>query len=134
MIAVLRGARKKPDDACRREKTVRQRLTGHKRLGFTGVEGTFGSIFWRLSQKVLLRPQPLGDPAPLTVVTSGGVSMGIYRVLYYSTVTVGSGGRITIPQEMRDELGLEDGDSLTARMEGSETGQKQLTIWKSKSD
>ena len=60
--------------------------------------------------------------------------MGIYRVLYYSTVTVGSGGRITIPQEMRDELGLDDGDTLTARMEGSETGQKQLTIWKSKSD
>jgi len=56
--------------------------------------------------------------------------MGIYRVLYYSTVTVGSGGRITIPQEMRDDLDLQDGDTLTARMECSETGQKQLTIWK----
>ncbi|MEN8145159.1 MAG: AbrB/MazE/SpoVT family DNA-binding domain-containing protein [Gemmatimonadota bacterium] len=60
--------------------------------------------------------------------------MGIYRVLYYSTVTVGSGGRITIPQDMRDELGLNDGDVLTARMEGSEGGQKQLTIWKKKDD
>jgi bifunctional DNA-binding transcriptional regulator/antitoxin component of YhaV-PrlF toxin-antitoxin module len=30
--------------------------------------------------------------------------MAIYRVMYYSTVTVGSGGRITIPQEMRDDL------------------------------
>jgi bifunctional DNA-binding transcriptional regulator/antitoxin component of YhaV-PrlF toxin-antitoxin module len=35
--------------------------------------------------------------------------MGIYRVLYYSTVTVGSGGRITIPQDMRDDLDLQDG-------------------------
>jgi hypothetical protein len=31
---------------------------------------------------------------------------------------------------MRDELDLQDGDTLTARMEGSETGHKQLTIWK----
>ncbi len=58
--------------------------------------------------------------------------MAIYRVMYYSTVTVGSGGRITIPQEMRDDLNLEDGDTLTARLESSETGQKQLTIWKQK--
>ncbi|MFO7588568.1 MAG: AbrB/MazE/SpoVT family DNA-binding domain-containing protein [Gemmatimonadota bacterium] len=56
--------------------------------------------------------------------------MAIYRVMTYSTVTVGSGGRITIPQDMRDELGLHDGDTLTARLEASETGQKQLTIWK----
>ncbi|MFQ5888570.1 MAG: AbrB/MazE/SpoVT family DNA-binding domain-containing protein [Gemmatimonadota bacterium] len=56
--------------------------------------------------------------------------MGIYRVLYYSTVTVGSGGRITIPQEMREDLDLEDGDTLTARLEESETGQRQVTLWK----
>ncbi len=56
--------------------------------------------------------------------------MAIYRVMNYSTVTVGSGGRITIPQDMRDELGLQDGDTLTARLEASDTGQKQLTIWK----
>lgn len=56
--------------------------------------------------------------------------MAIYRVMTYSTVNVGSGGRITIPQDMRDELGLQDGDTLTARLEASETGQKQLTIWK----
>lgn len=73
-----------------------------------------------------VRPPALSGPAP----AFGGASMGIYRVLYYSTVTVGSGGRITIPQEMRDELDLQDGDTLTARMEGSETGHKQLTIWK----
>ena len=46
--------------------------------------------------------------------------------------TVGSGGRITIPQEMRDDLELVDGDTLTTRLESSETGQKQLTIWKQK--
>lgn len=56
--------------------------------------------------------------------------MGIFRVLYYSQITVGSGGRITIPQEMRDDLRVDDGDSLTARLEESETGQRQITIWK----
>lgn len=56
--------------------------------------------------------------------------MGIFRVLYYGQITVGSGGRITIPQEMRDDLRIDDGDSLTARMEESETGQRQITIWK----
>jgi len=35
---------------------------------------------------------------------------------------------------MRDDLNLEDGDTLTARVEGSETGQRQLTIWKQKED
>ncbi len=59
--------------------------------------------------------------------------MGIYRVMYYSTITVGSGGRITIPQEMRDDLQLDDGDTLTARLEESETGQRQITLWKSES-
>ncbi len=56
--------------------------------------------------------------------------MAIFRVLYQTTVNVGSGGRITIPQDMRDDLDLQDGDTLTARLESSETGQKQLTIWK----
>ncbi len=59
----------------------------------------------------------------------GGV-MGIFRVLYHAQITVGSGGRITIPQEMRDDLRIDDGDTLTARMEQSETGQRQITIWK----
>ncbi len=60
--------------------------------------------------------------------------MAIYRVMYYSTVTVGSGGRITIPQEMRDDMRLEDGATLTVRLEESETGQRQLTLWKSEDE
>ena len=59
--------------------------------------------------------------------------MAIFRVLYHSTITVGSGGRITIPQEMRDDLNLDDGDTLTARLEESETGQRQITLWKTES-
>lgn len=58
--------------------------------------------------------------------------MAIFRVMYQTTVNVGSGGRITIPQDMRDDMNLDDGDTLVARLEGSETGQKQLTLWKSR--
>jgi len=56
--------------------------------------------------------------------------MGIYRVRYHTEIPVGSGGRITIPQEMREDLNLDDGDTLTARLEESESGKKQITLWK----
>ena len=56
--------------------------------------------------------------------------MAIFRVLYYSTINVGSGGRITIPQDMRDDLGITDGDTLTVRLEESVTGQRRVTMWK----
>lgn len=56
--------------------------------------------------------------------------MGIYRVKYHTRIPVGSGGRITIPQEMREDLGLDDGDELAARLEESETGKRQITLWK----
>ena len=42
--------------------------------------------------------------------------MAIYRTLYYTDVTVGVGGRVTIPQDMREDLGIEEGESLTVRM------------------
>jgi len=56
--------------------------------------------------------------------------MGIYRVRYHTEIPVGSGGRITIPQEMREDLNLDDGDTLTARLEESESGKKQITLWR----
>ncbi len=57
--------------------------------------------------------------------------MSIFRVMYYATISVGSGGRITVPQNMRDDLRIEDGDSLTVRLEESEGGVRQITVWKS---
>ncbi|MDX1577693.1 MAG: AbrB/MazE/SpoVT family DNA-binding domain-containing protein [Gemmatimonadota bacterium] len=59
--------------------------------------------------------------------------MAIFRVKSYSTITVGSGGRITIPQDMRDDLRIDDGDTLTVRLEESDGGQRQITVWKSQS-
>ena len=40
--------------------------------------------------------------------------MAIYRTLYYTDVVVGVGGRMTIPQDMREDLGIAEGDSLGA--------------------
>lgn len=56
--------------------------------------------------------------------------MAIYRTLYYTDVSVGVGGRITIPQDMRDDLGLEEGDKLTVRVEEKSDGGRQMVIWK----
>ena len=47
---------------------------------------------------------------------------------------MGSGGRITIPQDMRDDLRISDGDSLTVRLEEAEGGQRQITVWKSEGE
>ena len=41
--------------------------------------------------------------------------MAIYRTLYYTDVSVGVGGRVTIPQDMRETLGIDEGDSLNGR-------------------
>lgn len=57
--------------------------------------------------------------------------MAIYRTRYYGDVTVGVGGRITIPQDMRDDLGIEEGDILTVRVEENPSGTRQLVIWRS---
>lgn len=56
--------------------------------------------------------------------------MAFYRTMYYGDVTIGVGGRITIPQEMRDDLGLEEGDSMTVRVEESSSGTRQLVLWR----
>lgn len=56
--------------------------------------------------------------------------MAIYRTLYYGDVTVGVGGRITIPQDMRDDVGIEEGDSLTVRVEENPNGIRQMVLWR----
>ncbi len=56
--------------------------------------------------------------------------MAIFRTRYYSEVTVGVGGRITIPQDMRDDLGIEEGDTLTVRVEENPSGSRQMVVWR----
>ena len=56
--------------------------------------------------------------------------MSFYLTMYYGDVTVGVGGRITIHQEMRDDLGLEEGDTMTVRVEESSSGTRQLVLWR----
>jgi AbrB family looped-hinge helix DNA binding protein len=56
--------------------------------------------------------------------------MAIYRTLYYSDVSVGVGGRITIPQDMRDDLRIAEGDTLTVRVEENSNGTRQMVIWR----
>lgn len=58
--------------------------------------------------------------------------MALYRTLYYGDMNVGVGGRVTIPQEMRDDLGLDDGDLLTVRVEESPDGTRQMVMWRAK--
>jgi len=56
--------------------------------------------------------------------------MAIYRTLYYGDVTVGVGGRITIPQDIRDDLRLDEGDTLTVRVEENPKGVRQMVVWR----
>lgn len=56
--------------------------------------------------------------------------MAIYRTLYYGDVTVGVGGRITIPQDMRDDCRIQEGDTLTVRVEENPNGIRQLVMWR----
>jgi AbrB family looped-hinge helix DNA binding protein len=56
--------------------------------------------------------------------------MAIYRTLYYTDVSVGVGGRVTIPQDMREDLGIDEGDSLTVRVEENPRGGRQMVIWR----
>lgn len=56
--------------------------------------------------------------------------MAIYRTLYYGDVSVGVGGRITIPQDIRDDLRIDEGDTLTVRVEENPNGARQLVLWR----
>ena len=60
--------------------------------------------------------------------------MAIYRTLYYGDVTVGKGGRITIPQDIREDVGIEEGDNLTLRVEENPRGIRQMVIWRAEED
>jgi AbrB family looped-hinge helix DNA binding protein len=56
--------------------------------------------------------------------------MAIFRTMYYGDVTIGVGGRITIPQEIRDDLRVEAGDVLTVRVEEAPNNTRQMVIWR----
>jgi len=56
--------------------------------------------------------------------------MAIYRTLYYGDVTVGVGGRITIPQEIRDDLRIDEGEVLTVRVEEAPNNIRQMVMWR----
>ena len=56
--------------------------------------------------------------------------MAIFRTLYYGDVTVGVGGRITIPQDMREDVGIDEGDTLTVRGEENPNGGRQMVLWR----
>lgn len=58
--------------------------------------------------------------------------MALYRTLYYGDMNVGVGGRVTIPQEIRDDLGIDDGDMMTVRVEESPDGTRQMVMWRAK--
>lgn len=58
--------------------------------------------------------------------------MALYRTLYYGDMTVGVGGRVTIPQEIRDDLAIDDGDLMTVRVEESPDGTRQMVMWRAK--
>ncbi|HSG49644.1 MAG TPA: AbrB/MazE/SpoVT family DNA-binding domain-containing protein [Longimicrobiales bacterium] len=60
--------------------------------------------------------------------------MAIYRTLYYGDVTVGKGGRITIPQDIRDDVGIEEGDTLTVRVEENPRGVRQMVFWRAEAE
>jgi len=55
--------------------------------------------------------------------------MAIYRTLYHDKGSVGVGGRITIPQNMRADIGIEEGDTLVVRVEENPRGIRQMVLW-----
>lgn len=57
--------------------------------------------------------------------------MAIYRTLFYGDVTIGTGGRMTIPLTMRERCGIREGDTLIVRVEENPGGVRQLVMWRS---
>jgi len=60
--------------------------------------------------------------------------VAIYRTLFYGDVTVGTGGRLTIPLTMRESCGIQEGDTLTGRVEENPKGIRQLVMWRANPD
>lgn len=56
--------------------------------------------------------------------------MAIYRTLYYTDVTIGVGGRITIPQALREDLGITAKDTMAVRVEETADGRRQMVLWR----
>ena len=56
--------------------------------------------------------------------------MAIYRTLYYTDVTIGVGGRITIPQGLRNDLRVGTKDLLSVRVEETSDGRRQIVLWR----
>ncbi len=54
--------------------------------------------------------------------------MAIYRTIFYGDVSVGTGGRMTIPVGMRERLGIRQGDTLTVRVEEDPNGNRQMVM------
>jgi len=63
-----------------------------------------------------------------------GVRVAIYRTIFYGDITVGTGGRMTIPLSMRDRCGIQEGDTLTVRVEENPKGIRQLVMWRRVTD
>jgi bifunctional DNA-binding transcriptional regulator/antitoxin component of YhaV-PrlF toxin-antitoxin module len=56
--------------------------------------------------------------------------MAIYRTLFYADVTIGVGGRVTIPQTLRNALRLNPKDAMTVRVEETSEGKRQMVFWR----
>ena len=60
-------------------------------------------------------------------------ALGITAALMRRQAT-GKGGRITIPQDIREDVGIEEGDNLTLRVEENPRGIRQMVIWRAEED
>ncbi len=56
--------------------------------------------------------------------------MAIYKVLYSMEAPVTSGGRLTIPKQVRDDCKLKDGDRVYIRVEQTSRGDHNIVLWR----